>query len=154
MKSRKFSVKGLGEVAIRCADIDRMFDFYHQVIGLAVENDSRQTSGIVFFRIGEKQSGVGGHTTVLALFKHDADMRAVHPKSDGMPNTGAQSSLHHLALTIEASEHDDVIAHYDRLGLDYRIEHFGWIGWRGIFTTDPEGNTIELVAHNTEWMNK
>ena len=38
---------------------------------------------------------------------------------------------------------------YDQLGQPYRIETFGWIGWRGIFTEDPEGNTVELVAHDT-----
>ncbi|MEL6774948.1 MAG: VOC family protein, partial [Pseudomonadota bacterium] len=60
--------------------------------------------------------------------------------------TGAGSSLHHLALTIDYAEQEAAMAWYDRLGQPYRVEHFDWIGWRGVFTEDPEGNTVELVA--------
>jgi len=41
------------------------------------------------------------------------------------------------------------MAWYDKLEQPYRVEHFGWIGWRGIFTKDPEGNTVELVAYHS-----
>ena len=37
---------------------------------------------------------------------------------------------------------------YDQHDQPYHVEEFSWIGWRGIFTTDPEGNTVELVAHS------
>ena len=37
---------------------------------------------------------------------------------------------------------------YDKIGQPYRVERFGWIGWQGIFTEDPEGNTVELVAYD------
>ena len=37
---------------------------------------------------------------------------------------------------------------YDANGIDYHVEEFGWIGWRGIFAKAPEGNTVELVAHD------
>ena len=41
-----------------------------------------------------------------------------------------------------------VKAWYDRIGQPYRVERFGWIGWLRIFTTDPEGNTVERVAYD------
>lgn len=41
------------------------------------------------------------------------------------------------------------MAWYDANGFSYRVEHFGWVGWRGIFTEDPEGNTVELVAYHS-----
>jgi len=44
-----------------------------------------------------------------------------------------------------------VIAWYQAQGLPYRVETFDWIGWRGIFTQDPEGNTVELVAKDPDW---
>ena len=31
-------------------------------------------------------------------------------------------------------------------GHAFDIGHFDWIGWRGVFLKDPEGNTVELVA--------
>lgn len=144
----KFSVKSIGEIAIRCADLDEMRAFYRDVIGLTIFSDGPE---IVFFNIGPAQAGVGGHTTVLALFAHDAAGRSVHPHDQGPPIGGARSSLHHLALTIQASDHEVVCDHYDQLGLDYKVEHFGWVGWRGIFTNDPEGNTVELVAFHEDW---
>jgi hypothetical protein len=40
------------------------------------------------------------------------------------------------------------IAWYEEIGQPYRIETFGWVGWRGVFTADPDGNTVELVAYD------
>lgn len=142
MSERGFTVRALGEIAIRCADIEAMERFYRDTLGLKVLGGEHR-DGIVFFELGESH---GGHTAVLALFRHDAAQRAVHPGSAGRPETGARSSLHHLALAVDAAEQDAVMAWYDARGLDYRVENFDWIGWRGIFTTDPEGNTVELVA--------
>lgn len=148
---RGFEIEGLGEIAIRCADMDAMVAFYRDVIGLPILSDSRGTADIVFFRIGAEQAGVGGHTTVLALFKHDAQGRDVHPEDAGQPATGARSSLHHIALTVHAEQQDAVIAWYEAKNQPYKIEGFGWIGWRGVFTNDPEGNTVEIVAHHENW---
>ncbi|MEL6198416.1 MAG: VOC family protein [Pseudomonadota bacterium] len=139
--ARGFRVRALGEVAIRCADLDAMERFYAEVIGL--ERLAAREGGIVFFRIAP---GYAGHTTVLALFAHDAAVRpGLHPTGT-MPQTGARSSLHHLALSLDWDEQAAAIAWYERIGQPYRIEHFDWIGWRGVFTEDPEGNTVELVA--------
>ncbi len=142
MTDRGFRVHALGEIAIRCANMDRMIAFYRDVLGLEILKGSHG-DGIVFFQLGESY---GGHTSVLALFRHDAAQRAVHPDSAGRPVTGAAGSLHHLALTVDAAEQQAVCDWYDAQGLPYRIEDFPWIGWRGIFTQDPEGNTVELVA--------
>ncbi|MEL7348226.1 MAG: VOC family protein [Pseudomonadota bacterium] len=141
-EARGFTVRALGEVAVRCADLDAMERFYAEVIGL--ERLAARENGIVFFRIAP---GHAGHTTVLALFAQDAVVRpGLHPTGAGAPATGAGSSLHHLALTIDYAEQEAAMAWYDRLGQPYRVEQFDWIGWRGVFTEDPEGNTVELVA--------
>ena len=129
MPERGFTPRALGEIAIRCADLDAMTVFYRDIIGLSPLADR---GGIRFFQLGESY---GGHTAVLALFA-----------SDGTPATGPGSSLHHLALTVDASEQQAVCDWYAARGIAYRIEEFPWIGWRGIFAEDPEGNTVELVA--------
>lgn len=129
-----FKIRALGEIAIRCRDLATMVAFYGDVLGLQ-RLEGNAAPGIVFFRIAE---GFGGHTQVLALF--DADERA--------PATGAGSSLHHIALTVRFEDQDAIIAWYEDLGLSYQVEHFGWVGWRGVFTQDPEGNTVELVAYD------
>ena len=130
---RGFKVRALGEIAIRCADLSAMISFYRDTLGLPMLHRGHR-QGIAFFSLGESH---GGHTAVLALF---------HPKPSRRPVTGAGSSLHHLALTVDAGEQDAAIRYLKRMGLPVRVEDFPWIGWRGVFTEDPEGNTVELVA--------
>lgn len=137
-----FQVRALGEIAIRCADIEAMTAFYGDTLGLEVL-ERRHADRIVFFRLGESY---GGHTAVLALFSSDAPRHAVHPASAERPDAEMTSALHHFALTVDAAEQAAVIAWYDAEGRDYWVEDFPWIGWRGVFTKDPEGNTVELVA--------
>ncbi|MEM7507202.1 MAG: VOC family protein [Pseudomonadota bacterium] len=138
---RGFQVRALGEIAIRCADMDAMEAFYAEVIGLKKLAD--RDTGITFFRIAE---GHSGHTAVLALFGPGAGRPDLHQVTEEAPQTGARSSLHHLALSLGWEEHEAAIRWYERIGQPHRIEHFDWIGWRGLFTEDPEGNTVELVA--------
>lgn len=139
---RGFSVRALGEIAIRCADLDAMTRFYRDVIGLAPLPGGHR-DGIVFFALGESY---GGHTAVLALFRDDGAARALTPSEAGPPVAGARSSLHHLALAVDAAEQEAAIGWLRGHGLPVSVQEFGWIGWRGVFTTDPEGNTVELVA--------
>lgn len=144
-ETRGFRVPALGEIAIRCADMAAMVRFYRNVIGLEVIAGGSDAP-ITFFRI---EKGHQGHTAVLALFHHDAGTRpGLHPRGPDRPATGAGSSLHHFALSLGYDEQAAVMAWYDRIGQPYRVEHFGWVGWRGIFTQDPEGNTVELVAYD------
>lgn len=142
MTQRGFTVRALGEIAIRCVDLNAMVAFYRDVIGLELMNDP-DNGDIVFFRIAE---GFAGHTAVLALFRHDIEGAGDTRAGTIPPATGPGSSLHHVALSLPWEEQDAVIAWYEALGLDYHIESFAWVGWRGVFTKDPDGNTIELVA--------
>lgn len=134
-----FTIRALGEIAIRCDDLAAMVAFYEDILGLT-RLSGNAAQHIVFFRLAD---GFGGHTQVLALF--DTSM----PGQPGSrPETGARSSLHHIALSLPFAEQDAAMAWYDANGLPYRVEHFGWVGWRGVFTEDPEGNTVELVAYD------
>jgi len=135
--TRGFKVRALGEIAIRCRDLDAMVAFYRDIIGLELLQGGHR-KGIVFLRIAQ---GYGGHTAVLALFRDEAG-------EDRGPLGGATSSLHHLALTVGRAEQDKAVEWYRDKGIDYTIQEFAWIGWRGVFTTDPEGNTVELVAYD------
>lgn len=146
MTERNFTIRALGEIAIRCIDKPAMVAFYRDTLGLTALNG--EDGPITFFALGES---FGGHTAVLALFAHD------HPSAGGVqeaptpPATGARSSLHHIALSLPYDEQTAVMAWYEARGLGYRVELFDWIGWRGIFTKDPDGNNVELVAKNPDW---
>ena len=148
---RGFRPRALGEIAIRCADMPAMVAFYESVIGLE-RLSGDHNSAITFFRIAE---AFGGHIQVLALFHHTAAPRpGLHPNSANMPVTGGRSSLHHIALSLPFSEQESVMRWYTELGQPYRVEEFGWIGWRGVFTEDPEGNTVELVAFDPSMLDQ
>lgn len=137
MPAPRFKIRALGEIAIRCRNLAVMVEFYRDVLGLEVLSGGHRDS-IVFFRIAE---GFGGHTAVLALFGAPQPVD-VHG--------GERSSLHHLALTIERADQDRAETYFNEIGIECRIEEFGWIGWRGLFVSDPEGNTVELVAYDEE----
>jgi len=128
-----FHPRALGEIAIRCKDVHLMAQFYQDVVGLTRLSGDHNAS-IVFLKIAD---GFDGHTTILALFPGDEPVE-----------TGAQSSLHHIALSLPYKEQEAAMTWYEQIGQPYTVEHFGWIGWRGIFTKDPEGNTVELVAYD------
>jgi catechol 2,3-dioxygenase-like lactoylglutathione lyase family enzyme len=133
-----FTIGNLGEIAIRCRNYGAMVAFYRDIIGL--EFLAEPIAGITFFRLAP---GYQGHTQVLALFAHDvrrAGQDVPHPVA------GEGSTLHHIALAVAAKDQGAaeqwLVAH----GCKAMFEDFAWIGWRGLFTEDPDGNTVELVA--------
>lgn len=137
-RRRGFTVRAIGEIAIRCADVAAMERFYCGILGLSVfARRPRGDSEIVFLGLGESY---GGHTAVIALFPQDAVLE---------PHDGARhraGPLHHIALTVPYDEQDRVVRWYEQHGIDHWVTEFGWAGWRGVFTHDPEGNLVELVA--------
>lgn len=141
---RGFQVRGLGEVAIRCANLPAMVAFYSDVIGLE-PIDGNSSDLIRFFKISQ---GVAGHTAVLALFHVDDVPDGDLTRSKTPPYTGRPSSLHHIALSLPFEEQSAAMDWFEVLELPYRVEEFAWVGWRGIFVSDPEGNTVELVAYD------
>ncbi len=146
MSDRGFAVRALGEIAIRCVDLNAMVAFYRDVIGLELMNDP-ENGNIVFFKVAD---GFAGHTAVLALFRHDIEGAGRTRASQTPPATGPGSSLHHIALSLPWDEQEAVMAWYEKLGLTYNVETFDWVGWRGVFTFDPDGNTVELVAKSPD----
>ena len=133
-----FTVRDLGEVAIRCRDLAAMMAFYSDIIGLEViEGDYRET--IVFLRVGE---GFAGHTSVVALFTAEDD----EEDSEVGPEGGDTSSLHHLALTVKAEDLAPALSWYKAHGIEPWTAEHRWVGWDSVYVKDPEGNTVELVA--------
>ena len=140
---RGFQVRALGEIAIRCRDIGPMFKFYRDMIGLEVLSGDERDE-IVFFKISE---GFAGHTSVLALFAEPDSFQGVDSK-----NTIAHSTLHHFALSISFAEQDAATKWFEKNELEFEVREFDWIGWRGVFSRDPEGNIVELVAKDPNWV--
>lgn len=146
MTSRGFAIHALSEFAIRTANMAEMVAFYRDIIGLELFA-TRPDRGIVFFKVSDGHAGL---TAVLALF--DVGSRAAVASGRGDGDRPA-SSLHHLALAVSRAEQDAAEAWFRENGVATRTEEFGWVGWRGLFVNDPDGNTVELVASDPSLYN-
>ncbi|HLI50996.1 MAG TPA: VOC family protein [Thermomicrobiaceae bacterium] len=126
-------IQGLGEIALRVADLDSMQDFYQRVIGLEL---MRRFPGSAFFRIAP---GVAGHTQVLALFDRNDE-----PSYRGLD--AATTTVDHLAFEIALDEYEPELARLRALGLNVTTTTHAWVHWRSLYVDDPEGNRVELVC--------
>lgn len=137
MAKRGFRPRALGEIAIRTHNMAAMVAFYREMLGLELLT-TRDQGRIAFFRLAD---GFAGHTAVLALF----DETEAEVAGAGTP---VRSSLHHLGLALPRDEQEAAQAWFERHNIACRVEEFRWIGWRGLFVHDPDGNTVELVAYD------
>ncbi len=131
MSKDRTAVKGLGEIALRVNDLDTMQEFYEEVIGLEL---MKRFPKAVFFRVAD---GVGGHPQVLALFDRSE-------KPEGVSQE--RSTLDHVAFEIDLASYESEKTRLERHGLSVETVVFEWTGWRSLFVSDPEGNTVELVC--------
>lgn len=130
------AIRGLGEVALRVSDLDRMQAFYQDVIGLEL---LRRCERATFFRRGD---GFGGHTQVLALFDRSAD-----PKFVGL--NPATTTVDHLAFEIDLADLERERQRLTECGLNVTTAEHGWVHWRSLYVDDPERNTVELVCYDS-----
>jgi catechol 2,3-dioxygenase-like lactoylglutathione lyase family enzyme len=135
------SIRGLGEVALRVTDLDRMQAFYQDVIGLEL---LRRFERAAFFRLAE---GFGGHTQVLALFDRTTD-----PSFAGL--NSATTTVDHLAFEIELADYEPERQRLTECGLAVTTAEHGWVHWRSLYVDDPDGNTVELVCYDPSVVEK
>jgi catechol 2,3-dioxygenase-like lactoylglutathione lyase family enzyme len=132
-------IKGLAEASIRVKDLVAMSSFYEDVVGLRV---LRREASYVFFEIAE---GYDGHSQNLALF--DASERTFM-ESTSTTLDPEQSTLHHIALSIDLEDYESERRRLDGLGLDVRAVAHPWLHVRSLYFPDPEGNLLELVCRD------
>ncbi len=127
------AIRGLGEIALRVADLDRMQAFYQGVIGLEL---LRRFPRSAFFRIAD---GAAGHTQILALFDRTAD-----PGYQGLSSD--HTTVDHLAFAIALEDFAAERARLAAAGLRVETAEHAWVHWRSLYVSDPEGNRVELVC--------
>lgn len=127
-------IRGLGEIALRVHDLDRMQSFYEQVVGLQL---MKRFPASAFFRIAE---GVGGHTQILALFDR-GDRGSIE---DEKPPT----TLDHLAFAVVREDLADEKRRIEQLGVPMETAEHAWVQWRSFYVNDPEGNKVEWVCYD------
>jgi catechol 2,3-dioxygenase len=138
-KRRPPRLHGVGEVVVRVTDLQRSIAFYRDILGLDVLRVLHDA--IAFMRVAD---GAKGHTQIIGLFsQHWASNRQGKTWSGFNPPT---STLHHFALEIALEDHADTLDYLTREGLNPNTAVHGWIGWRSIYVSDPDGHTVEFVC--------
>lgn len=129
------AVKELGELALRVDDIDAMTEFYRDVVGLTVLERFDEST---FFELRE---GYGGHTQILALFDRSGTEAYVPPAP-------ARTTVDHFAFTVDLDDFAAERERLDSLGVDLDVATHGWVSWRSLYFSDPEGNRVEFVCYD------
>ena len=129
------AVKGLGEIALRVNDLDRMPEFYAEVIGLAL---MKRFENSAFFKVAD---GIEGHTQILALFNRSGESGFVGLDSE-------KTTVDHLAFSISLSDYEGEKSRLEMLGLQVNTAEHNWVHWRSLYVDDPEGNLVELVCYD------
>ena len=135
MSLRTRTIKGLGEIALRVENLDRMQKFYEEVIGLEL---MKRVPNVAFFRIAD---GYGGHTQVLALFD-----RSGSPGYTGL--SAEKTTVDHLAFEVSREDLDAEKTRLERLGQNVFTAEHAWVHWRSLYVRDPEGNLLEFVCYD------
>lgn len=136
-------VMHIAEVGLRVQDLTRMVAFYQEVLGLEIVRAYPQH---VFLKAGELNSplGRGGHPQLLVLFDRDVRLEV------------AFTTLDHVAFEISLDDFEMERTRLQESGLEV-VERvwsrvgsgaYAWLRARSLFFEDPEGNTIELIAHD------
>ncbi len=128
-------IRALGEIALRVEVLDRMQQFYEEVVGLKL---LRRFPHVVFFEIAP---GYGGHTQILALFD-----RTGSAGYDGL--SPAHTTLDHIAFVIDVADFEAEKTRLEQLGLAVTTTEHAWVQWRSLYINDPEGNRVEWVCYD------
>lgn len=130
----------IAEVGLRVSDLPKMAAFYHEHLGLEIV---LAEPNYVFLRVGDLPSPLGavGHPQMLVLFDREAALDV------------ALSTLDHLAFEIASERYAAARERLQARGMLERER--AWpdsLAWRArsLFFRDPEGNTIELIAHDPD----
>jgi catechol 2,3-dioxygenase len=132
---------GVGEVVVRVADLQRSIAFYRDVLGfqlIRVMDDA-----IAFMRVAD---GVEGHMQIIGLFSRDWPSNREGKTWDG--SNPRLSTLHHFAIEISLSAYNTVLDYLIRKDLNPNTQTHPWIGWRSIYVSDPDENTVEFVCYD------
>jgi catechol 2,3-dioxygenase len=132
---------GVGEVVVRVANLDHSIAFYRDVLGFEL---LRVLHGaIAFMRVAD---GVQGHTQIIGLFSRDWPASREGKTWDSCDPR--LSTLHHFAIEIPLKDYADVLQYLSGQGLNPNTSIHSWIGWRSIYVTDPDENTVEFVCYD------
>ncbi len=151
-------ILGLSEVVLNVSDLGRSVDFYSNVLNFRVhssvslEDTEPNPDGeptIVFLTIRELDTplGKGGHPQMLALIDY---RRHVYTRGRQKSLDVSQTPLNHIAFEVLPGSLDAHATRLQTLGIATTRMDFPALNASAIFFSDPDGNTLELIAHKQQ----
>jgi len=126
-------IVGLDHVVIRCADVERMLDFYCDALGCGLER-SRSDLGLYHLRAGR---------SLIDLVSASGKLG----REGGGPPDSNSRNMDHICLRIEPFDEQSLRNHFSGLGIELGQLHNNY-GAEGdgpsFYLNDPEGNIVEL----------
>jgi len=126
-------IRDVDHLVLRVADLERMLDFYVNVLGCTVER-RRDDLGLAHLRAGR---------AMLDLVRVDGPLGRT---GGAAPGTEGRN-LDHFCLRVEPFDEAAIRAHLAAHGVaaGETARRFGAEGeGPSLYVTDPEGNTVEL----------
>lgn len=108
---------------------------------------------ITFLTICETNTplALGGHPQLMALIDY---RRHIHARRRFVGHDISQSTLNHLAFEIPPDSFDAHASRLSDLGIALWFSDFPAMNARAMFFSDPEGNLLELICHNSTELQK
>jgi catechol 2,3-dioxygenase-like lactoylglutathione lyase family enzyme len=123
------SARGLHHTALISSDVERTIRFYQDLLGFPltelIDNRDYAGSSHFFFDIGNRN--------LLAFFDF--------PGLDVGAYAEVLGGLHHLAISVEQTRWDDIVARLTAAGVEHVVH-----SEVSVYFRDPDGARIELIA--------
>lgn len=154
--SSRLPITGVSEVVLSVADLPAMRAFYRDVLGFRMHSeysmeeakaDPDGEATITFLVIAELNTPLGraGHPQLLALIDY---RRHIHAKSRLTGHDVNQTTLNHLAFEVSPEHFEGHAERLNNLGIELTFSEFPAMNAKAMFFRDPEGNVLELIAHD------
>jgi catechol 2,3-dioxygenase len=126
-------VRGLVEVVLFVADVERSLRFYRDLLGLTLISPPGNL--VAFLRVGDDVAGVPQQ---IVLVPRPADVQPAAQRK-------AERDLHHLGLVLDAAEFESERERIGGQGFAVRGGQHPFLPVEAFYVDDPDGNEVELV---------
>lgn len=127
-------IKGLDHVVIRATNLEKMVEFYCDVLGCKVDRKSSPEIGLVQLRAGD---------SLIDIVSVDGKIG----RSGGAAPGKEGRNMDHFCVRLEDFEEEAIRAHLAQFGVHgsgLEIRYGAEGNGPSIYVQDPEGNTVEL----------
>jgi catechol 2,3-dioxygenase-like lactoylglutathione lyase family enzyme len=124
------ALRGLVEVVLTVADVERSLTFYRDVLRLELISPPQVPAK--FLRIGEPSDGIPKQIVLVPASTQESE-----PKG---------RALHHIGLEVAPADYQSEHDRINALGFDLRYGKHPFMPVDAFYLDDPDGNEIEIAT--------